>query len=155
MSIFGRIFAGEETIKTVVNAARDGLDALVYTDEEKAGDAAKDRAAARGMVVEWMKSTSGQNLARRWLSVAITSVWLGQYVVAQIFTISTLWIYPVERRVAWRATAELMASYAEQMNSAVMLILAFYFAAPHMGAIVDAAMSRFGKPMPRIKDENQ
>lgn len=153
MGIFSRIFAGEDTIKTVVAAARDGLDALVYTEEEKAGDAAKDRAAARGMIVEWMNATSGQNLARRWLSIAITSVWLGQYVVAQIFTISTLWIFPVERRVAWRNTAELMAGFAEQMNGAVMLILAFYFAAPHMAQVVDVAMARFGKPMPRIKDE--
>ena len=153
MSIFKRIFAGPETIKTTVEAVRDGLDALVFTDEEKASEAAKERAEARGMVVKWMQGTSGQNLARRWLSIAITSVWLGQYLVAQIFTISTLWIYPVERRVAWRETAELMASYAEQMNGAVMLILAFYFAAPHMGQIVDVAMARFGKPMPRIKDD--
>lgn len=153
MSIFKRIFAGPETIKTTVEAVRDGLDALVFTDEEKASEAAKERAEARGMVVKWMQGTSGQNLARRWLSIAITSVWLGQYLVAQIFTISTLWIYPVERRVAWRETAELMAGYAEQMNGAVMLILAFYFAAPHMGQIVDVAMARFGKPMPRLKDE--
>lgn len=153
MSIFKRIFAGPETIKTTVEAVRDGLDALVFTDEEKASEAAKERAEARGMVVKWMQGTSGQNLARRWLSIAITSVWLGQYLVAQIFTISTLWIYPVERRVAWRETAELMAGYAEQMNGAVMLILAFYFAAPHMGQIVDVAMARFGKPMPRLKDD--
>ena len=154
MGLFKRIFAGPETIKTVVEAARDGLDALVFTDEEKATEAAKERAEARGMVIRWMQGTSGQNLARRWLSVAITSVWLGQYLVAQIFTVSTLWIYPVERRVAWRETAELMAGYAEQMNGAVMLILGFYFAAPYLGQVVDNAMSRFGKPMPRVKSED-
>lgn len=144
VSLFKRIFAGEETIKTTVEAVRDGLDALVYTDEEKAKEAAADRAAARGMVVQWMEATSGQNLARRWLSVVITSVWLGQYLAAQAFTVFTIWV-PVERRVAYRETAKLMADYAESMNGAVMLILAFYFAAPHMDKIVGVAMDKFGR----------
>ncbi len=142
--LFKRIFAGEETIKEVLSAARDGIDALVYTDEERAVDAAKERAAARGMVVEWMQATSGQNLARRWLTVAITTTWLGQYLVAQAFTIFTIWL-PVGKRVAFRETAELMASYAEQMNGAVMLIVGFYFAAPHLDKIVAGAMDKFGK----------
>jgi hypothetical protein len=36
-----------------------GFDALVYTDEEKAGDAAKERSEARSMIVDWMKEHTG------------------------------------------------------------------------------------------------
>ena len=144
MGLFSRIFAGEEVIAETVRAARDGLDALVFTEEEKATAAAADRAAARKMVVSWMEATSGQNLARRWLSIAITTVWLGQYLAAQAFTVFTIWV-PVERRVAYRETAKLMADYAENMNGAVMLILAFYFAAPHMDKIIVGAMEKFGR----------
>ena len=144
MNIFKRIFAGEETIKTTVEAVRDGLDALVFTDEEKATEAAKDRAEARGMVVQWMQATSGQNLARRWLSVAITMVWLGQYVAAQVVTIVAIWIEGTNAE-RWMKAASVMAGYTEQMNGAVMLVLGFYFAAPHIGQIVTAAMGKFGK----------
>lgn len=148
MGLFKRIFAGEETIKTTVEAVRDGLDALVFTDEERATAAAVERAAARGMVVQWMDATSGQNLARRWLSVVITTVWLGQYLAAQAFTVFTIWVTP-DKRETYQATAKLMADYAESMNGAVMLILAFYFAAPHMDKIVGVAMSKFGRtPIP-------
>jgi len=31
-----------------------------------------------------------------------------------------------------------------RLNGAVMLILAFYFAAPHMGAMIGQAMDKFG-----------
>lgn len=154
MGIFRRIFAGEETIKATVEAVRDGLDALVYTDEEKANAAAADRAAARGMVVHWMEATSGQNLARRWLSIAITTVWLGQYLAAQAFTVFTIWV-PVERRVAYRETAKLMADYAENMNGAVMLILGFYFAAPHLDKVVNVAMEKFGRRPPSRAEGDQ
>jgi hypothetical protein len=154
MSIFSRIFAGPDTIKTTVEAVRDSLDALVYTSEEKEQAAAANRAEARGMVVNWMTATSGQNLARRWLAVVITSTWLGQYLVAQAFAIASIWI-DIGRRIAWREASELMAGYAEQMNGAVMLILGFYFAAPHLDRIVDSAMAKFGKRQPLPKEIDQ
>ena len=143
MGILSRIFAGPETVATAVNAVRDGLDALVYTDEEKAVDAAKDRAEARGLVVQWMQATSGQNLARRYLSVVITLVWLAQYLAANFFALSAIFVdQPLSN--SFLAASGIMGGYANQMNGAVMLILGFYFAAPHMSSIVDAAMTRFG-----------
>ena len=44
MSFWGKVFGTDEAIKGAVTAVRDGLDALVYTDEEKAGDAEKSAA---------------------------------------------------------------------------------------------------------------
>jgi hypothetical protein len=70
MSFWGKIFGTENAINTTISAVKDGLDALVYTDEEKAGDAAKERTQARSMVVDWMQATQGQNLARRLIALA-------------------------------------------------------------------------------------
>jgi hypothetical protein len=136
MSLWGKIFGTDEAIKGAVGAVRDGLDALVYTDEEKAQDASKERSEARSMLVGWMEATQGQNLARRLISLAITGVWLAQYVIASVA--SALAIFFVDSNKALNELAKLMTVNANDMSSAVMLILAFYFAAPHMGEFVKA-----------------
>ena len=120
-----------------------GLDALVYTPEEKAKDAAQSRTEARALVVNWMQATSGQNLARRLLAVMITGIWLVQYILAMIFSLTAVWL-PEGASERLSESAELVGGYAHQMNGAVMLILAFYFSAPYMGTVVEGAMKRFG-----------
>lgn len=143
MGLLGRIFGTEEAIKGAVGAVKDGLDALVYTDEEKAGDAAKDRSEARSMLVGWMEATQGQNLARRLISLAVTGVWLLQYVVAQIASgIAVFW---VDRSGQLNALSALQLQSADNMSPAVMLILAFYFAAPHMSDVVKAFTEKMTK----------
>lgn len=140
MSFWGKIFGTEAAINSAVVAVKDGLDALVYTDEEKAGDAAKDRSEARSMLVGWMEATQGQNLARRLISLAITGVWLLQYVVAQIAgSIAVFW---QDAAGPLQALAALQLQSADNMSPAVMLILAFYFAAPHMSEVVKAFTER-------------
>jgi len=140
MSFWGKIFGTEAAINSAVVAVKDGLDALVYTDEEKAGDAAKDRSEARSMLVGWMEATQGQNLARRLISLAITGVWLLQYVVAQIAgSVAVFWH---DAAGQLQALAALQLQSADNMSPAVMLILAFYFAAPHMSEVVKAFTER-------------
>jgi len=130
MGIFARIFGSDEALKEVVKSASEGLDALVYTDEEKANAAANDRTEARRMVVEWLKASSGQNLARRLIALSITSVWLLQYVMAHVFGVASIWLPELTK------ARESLLQGGSDMSNAVMLILAFYFAAPHMGEIV-------------------
>ena len=137
----GKVFGSEKALTGIVSGVTKGLDALAYTDEEKAGDAAKDRSEARGMVVRWMEATSGQNLARRALALIVTSVWLLQYVASAALSLASIWVAEDERL---RQSAAVIGDYAYQMNGAMMLILGFYFAAPHMGSIVEAAMTKFG-----------
>jgi hypothetical protein len=145
MSFWGKLFGTDEAIKGAVSAVRDGLDALVYTDEEKSADAAKERSEARSMLVGWMEATQGQNLARRLISLAITGVWLMQYLVAQVaLSIAIFW---PGRAKELNELANLNMKSAGDMGSAVMLILAFYFAAPHMGDFAQAVIGRWkGKP---------
>lgn len=141
MSFFGKLFGTDEAIKSTIGAVKDGLDALVYTEEEKSADAAKERSEARSMLVGWMEATQGQNLARRLISLAITGVWLMQYVVAQLaLSVAIFW---TDKSKELNELAALNTKSADDMGSAVMLILAFYFAAPHMGDFAQAIIGKF------------
>lgn len=146
-SFLGRLFGTEKALERVVDTAAKSIDALVYTEEEKAGDAAKDRSEARKMVVEWLAATQGQNLARRLIALSITGVWLFMYVLGQIVSIAAVFTNNVGVVTAEKLTivSSISINSANEMSPAVMLILAFYFAAPHMGDIAKAAIGKFGK----------
>ena len=51
-SFLGKLFGSTKALEEVVGGVGRGIDALVYTDEERAGDAAKARSEARSMVVK-------------------------------------------------------------------------------------------------------
>jgi hypothetical protein len=149
MSFWGKLFGTDEAIKSTIGAVKDGIDALVYTEEEKAVDASKERSEARSMLVGWMEATQGQNLARRLISLAITGVWLLQYIVSQIAaSIAIFWNAKAEQL---NALAKLQLESANDMSPAVMLILAFYFAAPHMGDFAKAVVGRFQNKTEKVK----
>ena len=142
-SFLGKVFGGEKALTGIVEGASSALDALVYTDEEKAHAAAADRSEARKMVVAWMQSTQGQNLARRVIALAITATWLGMYITASLASILAVWAERYTEKLV--ASAKIARDLATDMNPAVMLILAFYFAAPHMGEIAKTAIERMKK----------
>ena len=135
--ILGRIFGSPKAVGQVIKAARDGIDALAYTSEEKATDAAKERAAARGMVVEWMEATKGQNLARRMLALMVVGVWL----LAGLAGLAIGVGYAIKTG-EWQLASGLIMEYAEGMGVEVVMIISFYFAAPHVGALIQARMQR-------------
>ena len=140
MSFFGRLFGTEKALTAIVDSASKGIDALVYTDEEKAGDAAKDRSEARSMVVQWMQATQGQNLARRLIALSITGVWLGMYVFSVVCQMVVVFV--PEKVQELIALSTISKEAAIELNPAAMLILAFYFAA---GNISDIAKAIFKK----------
>lgn len=143
MSFFGKLFGSEKAMDTMVTGASNALDKLWYTDEEKADAAQQSNREIRQMVVNWMQSTQGQNLARRFIALLITSVWLLQKVVSMGLSIASVWVDPtVSEKLIESATV--INSASGDMTSAMMLILGFYFAAPHMGSIAEAALKRFG-----------
>lgn len=140
MSFWGRIFGTEKALNTAIEGVKNGIDALVYTDEERATDAAKDRAEGRAMVVQWMQATQGQNLARRLIALSVTAVWLLQHIVSQALNLAAVW---ADDAVKLAEAASVMKSGASDMNAPVMLILTFYFAAPHMGKVAEAVTNKF------------
>lgn len=153
MSFWGRIFGTDKALDGVINGVTKGLDALVYTDEEKSSDAAKERTEARQMIVGWMVATQGQNLARRLIALSITGVWLSMYLLSVLcgmiaIFVDNIGVVTVEKI---NSVAKIADAAASDMNAAVMLILAFYFAAPHMGDIAKAVTSKFKKDIDKEK----
>ena len=153
MSIWGKVFGTEKALAGIVDGVTNGLDALIYTDEEKAGDAASERTEARKMVVEWMASTQGQNLARRIIALSITGVWLSMYLLSVLCGMIAVFTNEAGTITGDKilAVGVIAKNAAVDMNPAVMLILAFYFAAPHMGDIAKAALSKFSKTNNSLK----
>jgi len=140
-NFLGRMFGTEKAMSAVVDGVSNGLDKLIYTSEEQADDSRKAVTEARSMMIEWMKNSQGQNVARRFLAVVITLVWLLQYVSAQALSVAAVWADKPDQLLE---SAKIISESAVEMNGAMMLILAFYFAAPHMGKIVEGALSKFG-----------
>ena len=143
--LLGRMFGSERAMDTAVNGVVSGLDKLFYTDEERAEDGRAERSEARSMVIGWMDKTQGQNLARRFLAMVITSVWLGQYLFVMGMSTAVIWVDNDDIVTRMEASSTLIGGYADGMTGAMMLILGFYFAAPHLGTIISGAMSRFGR----------
>ena len=142
MGLLGKIFGTEAAIGKSIDLIASAGDALFYTDEEKANDKAKRAEQIDVLLIKWMETTTGQNLARRLLAVMISAVWLIQYIGSGLINLFGIWADDPDK---WLKSAELIGGYADQMTGAMMLILGFYFAAPHMSAIVTTAMDRFGK----------
>ncbi len=141
MGFLGRLFGTEKALSSAVEGVKNGLDALMYTDQEKAEDGAKATTEARAMVVGWMQATQGQNLARRLIALGVTGIWAVQYITSMLLGIAAVWVDDAGPLIA---SSAVINESAQQMNGAVMLILGFYFAAPFMGDIAKGALSKFG-----------
>lgn len=139
---FGRMFGTDKAIEKSIDLVGSGLDKMWYTDEEKAEDVFRDRAAARAILIEWVDKSQGQNVARRFLALVITSTWLFMYLAEAGLHVSALWLTGDNAKLI-SESAQLIGERAMEMNGAMMLILGFYFAAPHLGKIVGPAMDKF------------
>lgn len=145
LGLFGKIFGSEKALESTIGAVSRGLDSLIYTEQEKEDDARKERAEARGMVVQWMETTKGQNLSRRFLALVIAGTWLLQYWFIMVVGVATVWTEDAVMVAKMEASIATISLSADGMTGAMMLILTFYFAAPHIGNVVGVAMERFGK----------
>ena len=151
MGILGKIFGTEEAISKSIDLIASAGDKLVYTDEEKADDKAKRAAQIDTLLIRWMETTTGQNLARRLLAVMITCVWVLMFFASTIGDMIVPFLSlsaDPEFINAWKESSAAIDKRAEQMTGAMMLILPFYFSLPYMGTVIDGAMSKFGNKSP-------
>jgi uncharacterized membrane protein (DUF485 family) len=143
MGILGKIFGTDKAIESGLNMIYKAGDALFYTDQEKAADKENKIKQVHQFMNDWMETTKGQNIARRLLAVMITTVWLFLYLVGILLSVIAPWV-ATEISIKLMESARVLESNADMMSGAVMLILAFYFAAPHMDKIVEGALNKFG-----------
>lgn len=144
----GKVLGTDKALSKTVGMLGEGLDALVYTDEERAGDAAKQRTEGRQTFIEWVKASQGQNLSRRIIALMVVVAWLSQYLTATVLRVIAVWADATDK---YMQSGQVIADSAEGMIGAVMLIISFYFAAPYMDKIVVAAMSKFSVGVPNKK----
>lgn len=142
--LLGKIFGSEKATNTMIEGLYNGIDKLYYSDEEKAEDAANSRAEARKMIIAWMDTTKGQNLARRLIAFIITIMWVLITLIALTVSIYTIFADPAIT-AQLKEVSKILDNFSERMTGAMMLILAFYFAAPHIGQVVGAAINKFKK----------
>lgn len=78
--IFRSIFSSPENGSEIIRGAKEGLDALVFTDQEKSEmgvDAFK-------LYLEWLKATQGHNVSRRFIAIVVVMLW-AFLVLIQVF----------------------------------------------------------------------
>ena len=152
MGILSRIFGGEKAIDSAVGAVGRAFDALHYSSEEKA----EVRVKLGNMVVDWINNSKGQNLARRVIAMAIVGVWLWMYLLAGFFTFLAIVLagWPVRKIQMEMCQSQAMVLFEMSNGLAgyVMIIVGFYFAAPHLGQIVTPALASIKEGMKGNKE---
>lgn len=138
----GKLFGSDKATAKVIDNVSSGIDKIWYTAEEKAEDAAQARREGQAFLVEWLRSTSGSRLARRLIALIVVGIWALQFLLIQILMIIAVW---AENAQPFKESADIIKDNIDQSTGATMLILAFYFAAPHMEPIVKGALEKFGK----------
>jgi hypothetical protein len=115
VGLLSRIFGSSGTAAKVVDSAISGIDAVVFTKEEKA--------AANQKILDWyityLKATQPQNLARRLIAVIVVMLWalmIFSAVIAEGFGLSAFSEFTFK-------------VIAENVNTPFSIIIGFYFAA--------------------------
>lgn len=146
INLVKRIFGSPEIVKESLGILRDAGDVIWYTEEEKAQDAAKRSQLADRLLLDWMESSKGQNLARRLLAVTLAGIWASMFLLGTVGDMIApfLALHSDPAFIeAWRESSNAIGERTEQMTGAMMLILGFYFAAPHLDKIVGKAIEKF------------
>lgn len=112
--LFAAIFGTADHTKTVLDATVAGVDALWYTAEEKAENAAK----FADWYLRYLVATGPQNLARRLIALVIVGLW-----AALVLAGVALW--KVDRAYSEFIFATLKDVLAEPF----LLVMGFYYAA--------------------------
>lgn len=149
-AFIGRMFGTEKAVETAVNGVVSGFDKLIYTKEEKAEDERKTVTQAREVMLRWFENSQGQNVARRVLAFLIAGTWLFMYLASFVVSLLAIWASTDVIAARMQATAAVTGGYADGMTGAMMLIIGFYFAAPHLSKIVEPALARFAAPRPPV-----
>lgn len=139
----GRLFGTDKAAASLIDNISNGLDKIYYSEEEKAEDKAKAKVEASNLLINWLSSTQGSNLARRIIALSVTAIWALQYVAAMLMLAIVPWVDAQTTIDALTASATSFRESGAQIDGAMMLVLGFYFAAPHLGSVVTTAMNKF------------
>lgn len=113
-SFLGKIFGSDK----IMDAGIKGIDALVFTPEEKAK-----------LHLDFLKQYEPFKLAQRYLAIMFSGVYLFVYLVAISIWLIGAFSSSIEMQGFYMATAFELAKWnTETLGTAVALIIGFYFA---------------------------
>lgn len=142
VEILGKIFGTDKAIASVIDNTSKAIDALVYTDQEEVHDRAAATTEARSMLINWIDSSKGQNIARRALAFLIAGIWATVYLAIIGLSVSAVWSDDPDKLI--RSATVLKESGADAKDF-MTLVIGFYFAAPYLGGVVKGVLCRLSK----------
>ena len=87
MGILSALFGNSKNGEKAVDAAIDGVDAMFYTDEERA----EGKFRLLELKMKFMESTAAYKVARRYLAVIVGITWAGYMALAALLLIAGMW----------------------------------------------------------------
>ncbi|MCP4985585.1 MAG: hypothetical protein GY928_05780 [Colwellia sp.] len=139
----GKMFGTDKAAASVIDNVSNGLDKLWYTEEEKAGDKALAIKEGNQVYMEWLRSTSGSRLARRFIAVVVTITWALQYIMSLGMSMVAPWLEDPKVVEALMESSKALSENGEQGNAAFMVILGFYFLGNKADALIKGAVEKF------------
>ena len=88
---------------------------------------------------------NGRGRARRALAAGIVGVWAAAKLASVAATVAAGWSAAPEQALQ---AAEAVARLAEDTETELLIVLAFYFAGPHVGSVMEAISGRLRGPRP-------
>lgn len=113
MGLLKRVFAGPDMAKEAMEGVKKGLDAVWFTNEERA----KVDEGVRAFFLEYLKTTQPQNLARRYIAFGIVGLWM----LLVLLAVATHWVSETYSQFVFSVIDE-------HVNYPFLGIMAFYFA---------------------------
>lgn len=119
MGLLRRIFSNNDA--EIIDGAKRGIDALVFTDEERSTVSLE----AFSLWIEYMKATSGQNLARRVIAFMVVTVWL--VIVLACVTFAAVTEFFITEEGVDPVGAIITVIDQLWLGEAVLAVIVFYF----------------------------
>lgn len=127
MGWWNKIFPSTRSAEKLIDAATRGVDAVWYTEEERA----QTRAELRDWYIKLLDSMQAYNVAMRALAFIVGAVWASHLIVATLLYIAAAFICPIDAETCRAATAA--SAIDEQLkahiNEPFFLVMGFYFGA--------------------------
>ncbi len=117
-SFLGRVFGSSENVGKTADMIRDGLDKVIYTEEERADYSQQ----SVELYLEFLRlQTDGGHLARRFLAVAVGSLWSLAVLILIVATIFSGW-FPAAAAISTSVLA-----VTPIINTPFITVMTFYF----------------------------
>ncbi|MCP4991944.1 MAG: hypothetical protein GY928_39605 [Colwellia sp.] len=142
-AFLGRLFGGDKAGAAIVDSVSNGIDKIWYTAEEKAEATAQARTEGFAVYMEWLKSTSGSRIARRWIAMLVTGIWAIEHITAVIFSQIAVFINDLEKISKFIEASDRLFSHASNNNTLVGVVLLFYFGGPAASVGIGAMVEKW------------